>query len=191
MCLSKRRFFMSNSKFNIRLLTEIAFMAALAFIISLIPNTVYGWIIIELACIPILLLSLRRGFVAGVIGGLIWGILAIITGHAYILTLSQASLEYILAPLSLGLAGLFRQKTLQLKFSPVLLGIFIAVLVKYFFHFIAGIIFWSQYAWKGWGAVAYSLAVNGISGILTAIAAMVILSIFIKKFPQIFVPKTN
>ncbi|WP_162930907.1 energy-coupled thiamine transporter ThiT [Lactococcus allomyrinae] len=182
---------MSNSKFNIRLLTEIAFMAALAFIISLIPNTVYGWIIIELACIPILLLSLRRGFVAGVIGGLIWGILAIITGHAYILTLSQASLEYILAPLSLGLAGLFRQKTLQLKFSPVLLGIFIAVLVKYFFHFIAGIIFWSQYAWKGWGAVAYSLAVNGISGILTAIAAMVILSIFIKKFPQIFVPKTN
>ena len=39
---------MSNSKFNVRLLTEIAFMAALAFIISLIPNTVYGWIIVEI-----------------------------------------------------------------------------------------------------------------------------------------------
>lgn len=102
---------MSNSKFNVRLLTEIAFMAALAFIISLIPNTVYGWIIIEIATIPILLLSLRRGLTAGLVGGLIWGMLAIITGHAYILTLSQAFLEYILAPMSLGLAGLFRQKT--------------------------------------------------------------------------------
>ena len=79
---------MSNSKFNVRLLTEIAFMAALAFIISLIPNTVYGWIIVEIACIPILLLSLRRGLTAGLVGGLIWGILSMITGHAYILSLS-------------------------------------------------------------------------------------------------------
>ncbi len=81
---------MSNSKFNVRLLTEIAFMAALAFIISLIPNTVYGWIIVEIACIPILILSFRRGLTAGLVGGLIWGILSMITGHAYILTLSQA-----------------------------------------------------------------------------------------------------
>lgn len=177
---------MSNSKFNVRLLTEIAFMAATAFIISLIPNTVYGWIIVEIACIPILLLSLRRGVVAGLVGGLVWGILSIITGHAYILTLSQAFLEYIIAPVSLGLAGLFRQKTTTLKLMPVLWGIFVAVLAKYFFHFIAGIIFWSQYAWKGWGAVAYSLAVNGISGILTAVAALVVLAIFVKKFPKIF-----
>ncbi|RZI49712.1 energy-coupled thiamine transporter ThiT [Lactococcus kimchii] len=180
---------MSNSKFNIRLLTEIAFMAALAFVISLIPNTVYGWIIIEIACIPILLLSLRRGLAAGAFGGLIWGILALITGHAYILTLTQAGLEYLIAPVCLGLAGLFAQKTTKLKLFPVLSGIFIAVLVKYFFHFLAGIIFWSQYAWKGWGAVAYSLAVNGISGILTAVAAGIILSIFVKKFPKIFQTK--
>jgi len=59
---------MSNSKFNVRLLTEIAFMAALAFIISLIPNTVYGWIIVEIACIPILILSFRRGLTAGLVG---------------------------------------------------------------------------------------------------------------------------
>ena len=178
---------MSNSKFNVRLLTEIAFMAALAFIISLIPNTVYGWIIVEIACIPILILSFRRGLPAGLVGGLIWGILSMITGHAYILTLSQAFLEYLIAPVSLGIAGLFRQKTAPLKLVPVLLGTFVAVLLKYFFHFIAGIIFWSQYAWKGWGAVAYSLAVNGISAILTAIAAFVILIIFVKKFPKLFI----
>ncbi len=182
---------MSNSNFNIRLLTEIAFMAALAFVISLIPNTVYGWIIVEIACIPILLLSLRRGVFAGAIGGLVWGILSIITGHAYILVLSQGFLEYIIAPVLLGLAGFFRQKTLNLKFIPIILGIFIAVLAKYFIHFIAGVIFWSQYAWKGWGAVAYSLAVNGISGLLTALAAIIILSIFVKKFPKSFIPKSN
>ena len=118
---------MSNSKFNVRLLTEIAFMAALAFIISLIPNTVYGWIIVEIACIPILILSFRRGLTAGLVGGLIWGILSMITGHAYILTLSQAFLEYLIAPVSLGIAGLFRQKTAPLKLAPVLLGTFVAL----------------------------------------------------------------
>lgn len=180
---------MSNSKFDVRLLTEIALMAALAFIISLIPNTVYGWIIIEIACIPILILSLRRGLYAGFVGGLVWGILTIITGHAYILAPSQAFIEYILAPVSLGLAGFFRQRKLELRYFPVVIGVLIAVLVKYTLHFIAGIIFWSQYAWKGWGAVAYSLAVNGISGVLTAVAAIVILAIFVKKFPKVFVPK--
>ncbi|MFC4653346.1 energy-coupled thiamine transporter ThiT [Lactococcus nasutitermitis] len=180
---------MSNSTLNIRVLIEIAFMAALAFIISLIPNTVYGWIIVEIACIPILLLSFRRGISAGLTGGLIWGILSIITGHAYILTLSQAFLEYIIAPVLLGLAGIFHQKSQPLKSAPVFCGIFIAVLAKYFIHFIAGIIFWSKYAWKGWGAIAYSLAVNGLSGIFTAVAALIILLIFVKKFPKVFFPK--
>ena len=59
-----------------------------------------------------------------------------ITGHAYILTLSQAFLEYLIAPVSLGIAGLFRQKTAPLKLVPVLLGTFVAVLLKYFFHFL-------------------------------------------------------
>ncbi|MFR0820220.1 MAG: hypothetical protein ACLSID_04495 [Lactococcus lactis] len=35
--------------------------------------------------------------------------------------------------------------------------------------------------------MAYSLAVNGISAIFTAIAAFVILIIFVKKFPKLFI----
>lgn len=180
---------MSNS--NIRLLTEIAFMAALAFIISLIPNTIYSWIVIEIACIPILLLSLRRGFIAGLSAGLLWGILNIITGHAYILTLSQGFLEYIIAPVLLGLAGLFHQKSRHLKVLPVISGVLLAILAKYFIHFIAGIIFWSKYAWKGWGAIAYSLVVNGTSAILTALAASIILIILVLTAPQLFLPKSK
>lgn len=177
---------MSQSKISIRLLTEIAFMAALAYIISLFPNNVYGWIIIELATIPLLLLALRRGFIAGILGGLVFGLLAIVTGTATILSLPQAGLEYIIAPVSLGLAGLFHQNTSTPKFFPVVSGVFVAILVKYFFHFLAGVIFWGQYAWQGWGAVPYSLAVNGISGLLTALVASLILGIFVFKFPKAF-----
>lgn len=182
---------MSNSKFDIRVLTEISFMAALAFVISIIPNTVYGWIIIEIATIPILILSLRRGWGAGLIGGLLWGLLAIVTGHAYILTPTQALLEYILAPTVLGIAGFFNLKSQVPKTMMIVWAVFLSILAKFFLHFIAGVIFWGQYAWKGWGAVAYSFAVNGISGLLTAIAALIILLIFAKSFPKIFVAKVN
>ncbi len=118
-----------------RLLTEIAFMAALAFIISLIPNTVYGWIIVEIACIPILILSFRRGLTAGLVGGLIWGILSMITGHAYILTLSQAFLEYLIAPVFTWNCWTFPPKNSPSKTCTSSLGTFVAVLLKYFLPF--------------------------------------------------------
>lgn len=172
---------MSNSKFNVNLITDIALMGALAFTISLIPYTFF-FIAIEFYCIPILILALRRGLIAGIIGGLLWGILSIITGTAEILTLSQVLLEYILAPMSIGLAGIFCKKTKVLTPAKVLSGAFVGILVKFFLHFIAGVIFWSQYAWRGWGAVSYSLAINGISGILTASISFIILMIIIKKF---------
>ena len=45
-------------------------------------------------------------------GGLVFGLLLIVLGQATILTPVQALLEYIVAPISLGLAGVLRKRTL-------------------------------------------------------------------------------
>lgn len=177
------------SKFNVRFLSEIAFMATLSFIISLIPTIRIAWIGIEIACIPILLLSLRKGVGPGALAALIWGFLEIVTGQAYFLSLSQSLLEYIIAPITLGIAGLFHQKSNNLKLFPIISGTLFAILAKYFIHFIAGIIFWSKYAWEGWGAVTYSLVINGLSALLTLFVIIAIFTIFFRKFPSIFHPK--
>lgn len=176
---------MSNS--NTRLITEIAFAAALGLLLNMIPHTFMAWITIELGVVPILLLAIRRGAAAGFVAGFVWGLLTIILGQASILAWNQALLEYIAAPIILGLAGFVKVR----RPLPLAGMIMLAVVVKYLCHFWAGIIFWSQYAWKGWGAVAYSAIVNGVSGLLTAGFAVIIILIIVSKVPKILEIKYN
>ena len=68
----------------------------------------------------------------------------------------------------------------------LIFAVLIAAFAKYFWHFVAGVIFWSDYAWKGWGAVSYSLIINGVSGLLTALAAIIILIAVKKAYPKLF-----
>jgi thiamine transporter len=104
------------------------------------------------------------------------------------LTPVQALLEYIVAPISLGLAGVLRKKDSS-QTRTIFAVAFLGVLIKYFWHFVAGVIFWGQYAWKGWGAIPYSFVVNGISGLATAALAALVLVLLSKSAPQIFQAK--
>ncbi|HBC90146.1 MAG TPA: energy-coupled thiamine transporter ThiT [Lactococcus sp.] len=174
---------MSNSK-AIEL-TETAIAAALALILSFISVNYAQVFYLELAVIPLLVLALRRGAVWGMAGGLIFGLLLIVLGQATVLTPVQVILEYIVAPVSLGVAGTLRRKDSS-KPETILALVFFGVLSKYFWHFIAGVIFWGQYAWKGWGAIPYSLVANGISGLATATLASLVLLLISKGAPQIF-----
>lgn len=165
---------MSNSKTF--LLAEIALFTALALILSLISINYAQTFYLELAVIPLVFLSIRRGFFAGLTAGLIYGILLIVLGQATILTPVQAILEYIIAPMSLSIAGFSRNKTVLAAFS--------AIFLKYFWHFIAGIIFWGKYAWTGWSAWTYSLVTNGISALVTSIVCAILLVILFKNLPK-------
>ncbi|EKF52064.1 energy-coupled thiamine transporter ThiT [Lactococcus garvieae] len=174
---------MSNSK--VLELTETAIAAALALVLSFISINYAQVFYLELAVIPLLVLALRRGVLWGMSGGLVFGLLLIVLGQATVLTPVQTILEYIVAPVSLGLAGLLRQKDSSHS-KTILAAVFLGVLIKYFWHFIAGVIFWGQYAWEGWGAIPYSLVANGVSGLVTAILAALVLLIIAKSAPQIF-----
>lgn len=177
---------MSNSK--ALELTETAIAAALALILSFISLNYAQVFYLELAVIPLLVLALRRGIIWGMTGGLVFGLLLIVLGQATVLTPIQTILEYIIAPVSLGFAGLLRQKNSS-EVKTILTAVFLGVLVKYFWHFIAGVIFWGQYAWKGWGAIPYSLVANGISGLATAVLATLVLFLISKSAPQLFQSK--
>ncbi|MFZ2577757.1 MAG: energy-coupled thiamine transporter ThiT [Lactococcus hircilactis] len=175
---------MSNSK--VLPLAETAIFVALALILSLFSINYAQTFYMELTVIPLLLLAIRRGLAWGLVAGLLYGLLAIVLGEVTPLSFAQGFLEYIIAPISLGLAGIFHTKNGS-TFKTVIYATLLGVFVKYFFHFIAGIIFWGQYAWKGWSAWLYSLVTQGLSGILTALAALIILGLIYKASPKLFV----
>lgn len=124
--------------------------------------------------IPLLIISFIYGPEVGMLTGFVYGILNLFL-DPYILHPVQVLLDYPLPSIAIGLAGYFKDK--------LLLGTFIAFLVKFIFHFISGVVFFGQYgADYGMNSYIYSLAVNGPMVGIEALICMIIISIIpIKK----------
>ncbi|MBG9982805.1 energy-coupled thiamine transporter ThiT [Aerococcaceae bacterium DSM 111020] len=183
------------SKMSVSTLSEIAIIAAICMVLSFIPADI-AWYQISLGCLPLAILSLRRGLGAGLSAGFIWGLLHIVMGTAYILSPVQLILEYFLAFMFMGLAGLVANKfqaTLSLRPPYALryysLAAAIGCFAKYLTHFIAGYIFWGHYAPEGTSPVIYSLAVNGVSGALTFVYLLIAGGFLLKRYPQLFLDR--
>ncbi|MGR5918758.1 energy-coupled thiamine transporter ThiT [Bacillus pacificus] len=203
---------------NLQAMIESAILAAFALVIDILPLSIKlptGGSI-SFAMIPIFIIAYRWGFKSAFLGGLVWGLLQIVVGDAYILTPVQAFIEYFIAFAFIGFAGLFYrpiQKALltsnennleqpslgSRKDKPsskqnegkkvlayIILAIFIGSFARYFCHFIAGIIFWGQYAPKGQSAVLYSLIVNGSTMIGSYILCTILLIFLFLTSPRLF-----
>ncbi|ALQ70375.1 energy-coupled thiamine transporter ThiT [Bacillus cereus] len=203
---------------NLQAMIESAILAAFAMIIDILPLSLKlptGGSI-SFAMIPIFIIAYRWGFKSAFLGGLVWGLLQIVVGDAYILTPVQAFIEYFIAFAFIGFAGLFYrpiQKALltsnennleqsslgSRKEKPsskqnegkkvlayIILATFIGSFARYFCHFIAGIIFWGQYAPKGQSAVLYSLIVNGSTMLGSFILCTVLLIFLFLTSPRLF-----
>lgn len=188
-------------KFKLQTLLEIAIFAALAMLLDLLPSIkLHPSMSISFAMIPIFIISFRWGFKAGFISGFIWGILQIALGDAWILTPLQAFIEYFVAFSFVGFAGLFANKIksnlLDNKKQTAAIYIIIAVIVgaaaRYFWHFIAGVVFFSEYALEaGQGPVIFSLIANGITFIGAAISCSVLLVLLISTAPHLITSAKN
>ncbi|AYW49357.1 energy-coupled thiamine transporter ThiT [Tetragenococcus halophilus] len=182
---------------NTKVWIEGTIIAALSVMLSLIPTDAGTTFTLSLGQIPLVVYALRRGTRPGILAGLIWGFLHFPLGQVIYLSIPQVLIEYILAFPFAGLAGIFAarlQRSLQVKkhgqarfsiISACLVGTF----ARYFWHFVAGYIFWGQYAMWGLSPVIYSLVINGVSALLTSLAAIVILLILERVFPSVFIPK--
>ena len=174
------------SKTNIRPMIEVALFATIAYILDLVtqPMSLGPWISLSFKMVPIFLLSFRWGLKAGAMGGLIWGLLQVVTGQAAggWLTLIQGFLEYFVAFSLIGISGMVKPalnkaikqgnkvKSLMVITEGILLGSF----ARYLIHFIAGVIFWGSYAPKGQSPYLYSFIVNSSSFLGETLASLIV-----------------
>ncbi|WAA13475.1 energy-coupled thiamine transporter ThiT [Fervidibacillus halotolerans] len=181
-------------KLSLQVMVEIALLAALAFVIDLfIPSikpipSVY----LNFSMIPIFILAFRRGVIPSAIAGMIWGLLQIITGEAWILHPIQVIMEYIIALAFIGVAGLFKNRIQKEVIADKKSGLIITVIAilagslsRYFWHFLAGYFFWVDILKipeeKGF---FFSFWTNGLSGIGSGIFCAVIIGLLLTTSPR-------
>ncbi len=172
-------------KVSAKQLAVSAICVALAFLTSNIKlfSFPFGGSVTLLSMLFICIIGYWYGFGAGILTGVAYGLLQMII-DPYVLTLPQLLVDYPLAFGALGLSGIGYHFDKKHNYGGLLIGYICGVLGRYFFAFISGWIFFGEYAWKGWGAVAYSLAYNG--AYLGAEAAITIVIIAIPYVQRAF-----
>lgn len=118
--------------------------------------------------IPVLLIAFIYGPEVGCLTGFLYGVITLIL-DPYILHPVQVLFDYPLPFTALGLAGFFKQRRL--------VGVSIAILVRFLCHLISGIVFFGSFAPEGMSPVVYSLLVNGPMIGIEGIICLVILAV--------------
>ena len=163
----------AKKKPNLKKMIIIALFAAMAFILSFFKvfELPQGGSINLLPFVPIMLISVFYGVVEGVTCGLIYGVLSLITG-GHMVGIAEALMDYILANVTLGLAGVVGRE----KKSQILIGSIIAVFLSVFSNILSGVYFYGMYAppemnlW--WYSIVYNFSSSGVVGILSIILLM-------------------
>ena len=126
------------------------------------------------ALIPLMLLALLYDYRLAFLSGWITGILVIILIPVWQpVHWAQLFVEHLVCFSCLGYAGIFGNQ----KRGQILLGMLLAIFLKFWGHVLSGVIFFSQNAWDGWGAWGYSLAFNLSSRLPEGIISIVIVTL--------------
>ncbi len=175
---------------------EAAIAAVIAFLVSLIPIEIGPSFGIQVSLAAIYIVALRRGVRVGVLSGFLLGLIKFISGFASILTPIQGIIEYIFAFALAGLAGLLAVKVKEAVdgqqekqlFLYIGLATLMAIVTEYFVHFLAGVVFWGQFAPDGMSPWVYSGIMNAASGFATWIATFAVTYLLIKTNRKIIFP---
>lgn len=180
-----------------RIMVEGTIVAALAFMLSLLPTNIGSSFTISLGMVPLTIFALRRGIKPALLSAFIWGILHFPAGDVYYLSVLQVLIEYPIAFTFAGFAGLYAPKVQQALLDHnqkeaaknVILGSLAGTGARFFWHFIAGVVFWGSYALWGMNPWIFSFVMNGAGGLATGIVTSVIAVGALKKVPQLFLPR--
>lgn len=195
---------MKEKKFSTKVLAEVAIFAAIAFVLDILQGGICNGIWVSggsvgLAMIPVLVISFRRGFLPGLLCGLIVGLLQLACGP-YIIAdtwynmFFQTMLDYILAYPCVALAGLFytpfqNAKSRKNRNIWLIVGIFVGGIAKFLSHFLAGVLFWSNMGGSFLGiedsSALYSFVYNGSYVFPCTIIAIIVLVLIDMKAPTI------
>jgi len=158
-------------KLDTKVITRIGIALALATILHLVklvdlPN---GAGSINLgSMVPILIISFMYGPEIGMLTGFLFGVIYLIISP-YILHPIQVLFDYPLPFMAVGLAGFFKNKKL--------LGTTLGMFIRFIFHFISGVLFFGEFAPKGWSPILYSFIVNGSVVLGNLLVILIIISL--------------
>ena len=157
-------------KFTTKKIVIIGMFSAMSFVLYLIQFIKYpqGGGISLFSMLPTLVLAVLYGYRLGLIAGLIFGLLKCLNG-AVIVHPVQFVLDYLLANMALGLAGIGKKNNRVSLF----LSAFLATMLGVFFLIVSGGVFFAEYAPAGmniwWYSLLYNMSSAGIESLLTAI----------------------
>ena len=176
---------MNKTTSTIRTMCEIGLFAAIGFALDELQGILSKGVFINggsigFAMIAVLIISYRRGWLAGILTGLIMGALDIATS-AFIVHPAQLALDYLLPYALVGVAGFFKPlfdnaKTKGFKIGFIVLGTVVGGIAKLLSHYLAGVIFWANPDYFAWNlnninvylyCFIYNFAFIGPSIILT------------------------
>ncbi|AYC30260.1 energy-coupled thiamine transporter ThiT [Paenisporosarcina cavernae] len=183
-------------------MVEIAIFAALAFALDFVKWSMPQGGAVSLAMIPIVIMAFRRGIGAGMATGALFGLLQIVTGMMSITPLSfefvilQVVLEYIVAFMVIGLAGVmknrfdegFEEGSKGKMIGAVIVGVIFAGAIRYVIHVIAGYFFWGMYA-EG-NALIYSAVYNATYMIPLVLLTGIVCGLLFAAAPRLLEAKT-
>ena len=143
---------------SVRQLVFSAMAVAMAMVTSMIKlfHMPLGGMVTLCSMLFVALIGYWYGLFAGVMSGIAFGLLNLII-DPYIISLTQMLTDYVFAFGALGLSGIFSGKK-----KGLIPGYITAVLGRYFFAVLSGVIFFGAYTPEGYpGPLVYSLLYNG------------------------------
>jgi len=184
---------MQNQRLLIML--EVAIMSALAYVLS----TITLWKMpqggsVSLVMVPIALMAYRRGLLPGLVTGLIVGELNYLL-DGYVVNPVQLLLDYPIAFLALGLAGVVRLSRFEessKRIAALWGGLLLGVIGRLVCHFTSGVVWFAEYAPEGTPVAVYSFVYNITYLLPEMIITGIVLTLILTRAPQLFfVSKAN
>ncbi|GAB4285333.1 MAG: energy-coupled thiamine transporter ThiT [Coriobacteriia bacterium] len=184
------------SESRTRILVEIALTIALAAVL----NALKIWRMpqggtISLVMLPLFVLAVRRGLVAGLIAGALYGVVDFLVDPFPPVHWAQYLLDYPVAYLMCGLAGVaapaWRKavaigRQARAGWMSVIPAIALAAAARWGVHWLSGVVFFSAYAPEGQPVWLYSLVYNSyvpLSAVLCGAAALAVLPVLSRVVP--------
>ena len=145
---------------NTRVLVEVAILVAMAFVLeiafSFLPAMPQGGRV-SLSILPIIVIGWRSGPYAGIIGGVVYGLLNLmLDGVLY--HWGSFFLDYTVAFGIIGLSAFVRKAGIDNVFGFGL-AIFVGYVLRFFSHVLSGVLLFSEYAGDQ-NVWAYSMGYN-------------------------------
>lgn len=178
---------------KLQILMEVAIFGALSFILDKLPLFVMpqGGSI-TLSMLPIVIIAFRWGLKGGLLTGLISGLLQLITG-GMIYHWAQALLDYTLAYTLIGIAAVTtywltksaKENNKRSMIIAIAVGTTIGGMLRFFIHFLGGVIFFGSYAPPGQPVWLYSFLYNASYMIPSIILCSIVASLMFTTAPRL------